>query len=111
MLTRRCNAAMLAAAMTVFAIALPALARAQERIAEPVLRQTYERCLPACQETRSYAFCSDVCACVTNEMSRHWTAAEFRDRGACLGRDAGGSGVRAEVGRIAAFCANRSAGQ
>jgi hypothetical protein len=88
--------------------ALPLLALAQEKIPEAALRQTYERCLPACEQTRSYAYCSNVCACVTNEMSRHWTAEEFRSKGASLSGSQGGSTPEAQVGRMAAACAERA---
>lgn len=85
----------------------PVLAQAQETIPDAALKETFDECVPACQERNSYAFCASVCGCVANEMERHWTMADLRARGEMLEEDMGDASVRAEVGRIAEYCASR----
>ncbi|MEO3432010.1 hypothetical protein [Inquilinus sp. CAU 1745] len=95
------------AIVTAILLTVPLLAHAQERIPDAALKETFDQCVPACQERNSYAFCASVCGCVANEMGRHWTMADLRARGEMLEEDMSDASVRAEVERITEYCASR----
>lgn len=89
---------------------VPMLAQAQERIPETVLAVSYARCMPGCEAERSHAFCAAACSCMVDEMRRHWTMDDLEARGDRLEDDPADHRVRIEMERLAAHCANRTAG-
>lgn len=93
--------------MAALLITVPSLTAAQTRIPDTELRAQNESCLAKCSETRSYAFCAETCACIAGEMSRHWTAEDFRTRTDKLSKHAEDRSVHEEMDRMASYCAKR----
>lgn len=89
-------------------LSLPALPAAQDRIPDATLRQHNESCIAKCTKTRSYAACASTCGCMTNEMSRHWSARDYDARMRRLSQNANDAAVNGEMGRMAGYCARRS---
>lgn len=94
-------------------LCLPMLAHAEDhaedRIPDSVLVEHNNACMDKCFETRSQVYCAELCSCMTGEMKRHWTAAEYQERTARLSDDLGDAGVQDEMSRLAQYCARRSA--
>lgn len=93
--------------LTALLVALPAVAMAQNRIPDNVLREHNESCLAKCTETRSYAFCAETCTCMTGEMKRHWTVKDYQARSMKLFKNMDDRTLRNELGRMASHCAKR----
>lgn len=89
---------------------VPVLAQAQERIPAAVSRASHDQCMPACEAENSYAFCAAACGCMVDQMRRHWTMDDLKVRGDRLAADPNSPAIRAEMGRLAAYCAGRTAG-
>ncbi len=87
---------------------LSAQAQPQNRIPDSQMQSFFGECLKTCDADRSYAYCADMCGCMTHEASRHWDADGLREREQRLLADAGDVEVTDQMRRLASACAARA---
>lgn len=88
------------------ALTIP-LAVHAEPIPDAHLQMSFNECRSACGEQHAAAFCQEVCGCMTGEMSRHWTMSDFGARMERVRENPEDEQVRAEMDRLAKYCASR----
>ena len=85
---------------------IPAAGHAQS-IDDATLQLTFDECVNSCQAAHAGGFCNEICGCMTGEIGRHWDEEDFLGRVERLQADAADPDVRAELDRLAQYCAAR----
>lgn len=93
-------------ALATLVLAIPAVGHAQS-INDAGLQTTSDEFVNSCDAVHARGFCNEICGCMTGEMGRHWDEDDFRGRIERLQADAADPDVRAEMDRLAQYCAAR----
>ncbi len=89
-----------------FGVVAPAEAQAQD-IPGPLLQQSLAECVRACDPAHSLAFCTEICGCMTGQMSGYWDLEEFQARMDRLRSNPEDERIKEEMSRLAGYCAER----